>query len=902
VLLDEDDYLDHIGTKRHSGRYEWGSGGNVPTHNRTLLQQVDELRKQGVPEKDIANGFGLSTTEMRDLRTIENNRVRQEKIAFAQTLKDKQYSNVAIGKRMGIPEPTVRSLLKDGEAEKAAILTNIANVIRTEVDSGGLIDVGTGVEQHLNISENKLRAAVTLLKTEGYNLYNIKGEQPTTGKQTNIKVLVAPTVTKAEVYRRKGEIRQPIRYFQEGGRTDFGILPPLSISPNRVSINYAENGGDKADGVIFVRPGVSDVSLGGTNYAQVRVKVGDNHYLKGMAIYKNDLPDGVDLVFNTNKKSTGNKLDALKPLKTKDAGDIDADNPFGAMISRQISERHPDGSERLTSVMNIVNEEGDWGSWSKTLSSQMLSKQKPELAKEQLGLAYEQRANEFDKLNSLTNPAIKRKLLISFGDEASAAAIHLKAAALPRQGQRVILPMDSIPPNQIYAPGFRDGERVVLIRHPHGGRFEIPELVVNNKRPEGKRTIGDAPDAVGIHHTVAERLSGADFDGDTVLVIPNNRKKIESSPALDALKDFDARIKYPGYEGMRPLTEGGKQAEMGKISNLITDMTLRNASMDDVAKAIKHSMVVIDAVNHNLDYRRSAVDNSIQALKVKYQQKPDGTGGGASTLISRAKSEQRVTKRIERPAREGGPIDKETGKRVYVDAPNARFTLPSGEVKTRTQASTKLGETDDAFTLSSGTRMESIYAEHSNKLKALGDKARLVAVNTPKAVYNPSARKVYDTEVKQLEAALALVKRNRPLERQANLIAEAKIKARRDEDPDMDAETLKKVRTQAVAAARLKVGAKKSDVEIRITPKQWEAIQAGAITNSRLTEILADADLDVIKDFASPPQTKVMTSARVRQAQGLFARGYTRAEVADHLGISVSTLDASVKVGEDGEG
>lgn len=247
AVFDEDDYLEHYGTKRHSGRYEWGSGGNVPGHNRTLLQQIEELRRQGVPEKDIADGFGLKTHEMRDLKTIENNRIRQERIAFAQTLRDKGTSHVAIGQRMGISEGSVRNLLKDGETEKAAILTNIANVIKTEVDSdgGSLIDVGSGVEQHLNISENKLRAAVTMLRDQGYTLHNIKGEQPTTGKQTNIKVLAGPGVTKAEIYRRKGEIRQPIRYFQEGGRTDFGILPPLSISPDRVSINYAENSGGR---------------------------------------------------------------------------------------------------------------------------------------------------------------------------------------------------------------------------------------------------------------------------------------------------------------------------------------------------------------------------------------------------------------------------------------------------------------------------------------------------------------------------------------------------------------------------------------------------------------------------------------------------------------------------------
>ena len=38
--------------------------------------------------------------------------------------------------------------------------------------------------------------------------------------------------------------------------------------------------------------------------------------------------------------------------------------------------------------------------------------------------------------------------------------------------------------NEIYAPNYRDGENVVLIRYPHGGIFEIPELIVNNKFAE----------------------------------------------------------------------------------------------------------------------------------------------------------------------------------------------------------------------------------------------------------------------------------------------------------------------------------------------------------------------------------------------------------------------------------
>ena len=52
---------------------------------------------------------------------------------------------------------------------------------------------------------------------------------------------------------------------------------------------------------------------------------------------------------------------------------------------------------------------------------------------------------------------------------------------------------------------------------------------------------------------------------------------------------------------------------MGKISNLITDMTLLGASEDKLARAVRHSMVVIDDEKHHLDYKQSEKDNNIAA-------------------------------------------------------------------------------------------------------------------------------------------------------------------------------------------------------------------------------------------------------------------------------------------------
>ena len=173
------------------------------------------------------------------------------------------------------------------------------------------------------------------------------------------------------------------------------------------------------------------------------------------------------------------------------------------------------------------------------------------LIKKQLGLAKADKQAEYDEICSLTNPTVKKALLKSFADDCDAAAVHLQAAALPRQKYQVILPLTTIKDNEVYAPNYKDGETVALIRYPHGGTFEIPILKVNNKLDEGKSVLGNTPaDAIGINKKNADRLSGADFDGDTVMVIPCNstksKVKITSTSPLKGLEGFDTKDAYGG--------------------------------------------------------------------------------------------------------------------------------------------------------------------------------------------------------------------------------------------------------------------------------------------------------------------------------------------------------------------
>jgi hypothetical protein len=882
MQLKEEDLL-HYGILRRSGRYPWGSGGTQNTRNKRFLDYVTDLRGKGLSESEVARGLGVSITELRAAKSIATNEQRQADIALAQRLKDKGYSNVAIGERMGKNESTVRSLLAPGAKDKADILKSTADMLKAEVAEKGYLDVGTGVESYINVagrngvSATRMATAVAMLREEGYGYHTVKFTQVGTGLETTVKVLAPPGTSQRDVFLNRDKIQFIGSFSEDGGRSYGKVLDPISISPKRVQVNYKEDGGDKADGVVFVRPGVKDVSLGGTPYAQVRIKVGVTHYIKGMAMYKDDLPDGVDLLFNTTKEK-GTPLMGSKDNSVLKALKDDPELPFGTIV-RQIGNGLGTPNAKLTSAMNIVNEQGDWEKWSKTLSSQMLSKQSPALVRSQLDLTYEQRKAQHEGIKALTNPVVRKRLLEDFAAGTDAASIHLKAAALPRQGTHVILPISKIEPTQVYAPNYANGTRVVLIRHPHGGPFEIPELVVNNRNAEGRTLLGNSRDAIGIHHTVAERLSGADFDGDTVLVIPNNQRRVRSDPALADLKGFDPQSKYKGYEGMKKMTN--TQTEMGKISNLITDMSLRQAPPSELARAVKHSMVVIDAEKHGLNYKQSYNDNGIKDLKQKYQ------SGGASTLISRAKSRVDVPERKPRTVGKGGPVDPVTGELRF--EPTNRVNFRTG--KSATTRSTKLAEARDANVLSSGTPVERIYASHSNRLKSLANQARLDALNTPAPKQSPSARKTYGKQVASLEAKLALAIRNRPLERQAQLIANASVKAKRDYNPNMDADTLKKVKYQALSEARIRTGAGKQ--RIKITPDEWEAVQANAVSASKLNDILNNADMDVVKDLATPKSTKLMTANKTSRANAMLSSGYTRAEVAAALGVSLTTLDTA---------
>lgn len=891
--------LYHYGTKRHSGRFPYGSGENPYQHETSFQKTVRELKEQGMTNTEIAKYLGMSTKEFRERVSIDKDAQNAANRAEILRLKEKGWSNTAIAERIGKSEGYVRQYLQPVEQEREQITNNVADVLKNQIANSNYIDVGSGSSQLLGVSQQKLDTAVRkLIDEEGYAYYNIYVPQlagNAEGKFTTVKVLAAPGVTKEEVQAHAADIGLVTDFHSiDGGRSFLGIKEPTSVDSSRVQIIFAEQGGTDKDGVVELRRGVEDLSLGNSNYAQVRIAVDGTHYIKGMAMYADDLPPGVDIRFNTNKHEgtpiLGPKDNTvLKPLKG------DPDNPFGSLLKIKdgavVGQRNyidKDGNEKLSPI-NIVREEGDWNTWSKSLASQFLSKQPMSLIKQQLNLSYSDKEAEYKKIMEVTNPDVRKRLLKEFADECDSAAVHLKAAALPRQSSKVILPLQDLKDDEVYAPTYRDGEQVALVRYPHGGTFEIPILTVRNKGNSGSRLIGkDAIDAIGINSKVAGRLSGADFDGDSVLVIPTVGQKIKATSALKGLEGFEPKELYPYHKGMKLMKN--TQTEMGKVSNLITDMTLKGAPDSDIAKAVRHSMVVIDAEKHRLDYKQSEIDNDIAALKEKYQ---GGKNKGASTLISQAKSRDYISNRDPNYS-----IDPDTGKKIWDYKPKFRtekkVDKKTGEVnyiqKEITKKSTKMYETEDAFTLSSGTKQEEAYASYANKLKLLGNQARKDYISTPSTKYSESARKTYSKEVDSLNVKLNDALKNKPYERKAQVLANIIFKSKLADNPAMDSDDIKKVKTQSLTEARSRTGASKKDSSIKITPSEWEAINAGALRPTKLSIIFDNTDSSLIKQYATPKERSTPTASEINRMQSLSKAGYTLSEISDHVGYSTSTV------------
>ncbi len=994
--MSDEEFLEHYGMPRRSGRYPWGSGENPYQHGVNFLARVDMLKKQGWTEtpENIKKEFGMNTTQYRREKRLSINERQADQIATAKRLKEKEGMGATeIGKKMGVNESTVRGWLNEDHQKRVSEAQKLADFLKEQVDNKRMVDVGAGVEKELgNVSKEKLDTALYILERQGYHVYKGGIPQPTNvNQQTNQKVLTKPDVKHKEIY--EYDKVQTINDYvtkDRGNTFEKKFTYPTSLDSKRLQICYDEDGGTAKDGIVELRRGVQDLDLGeGKKYAQVRILVDKTHYIKGMAVYADDLPDGVDVRFNTNKKrfKCPKKTDVLKEIKN------DPDNPFGSNIKDadlggQYWYTDKKTGKKKLGLINKRSDEGDWTEWKDALPSQFLSKQSKNLAKKQLELAKAEKREEYDQIMRLTNPTVKKYYLNKFAEKCDGAAVDLKAAALPGQKYHVIVPNNTLKDTEIYAPGYKDGTKLALVRYPHGGTFEIPICTVNNKNKLGEKLIGkQSIDAVCVNAKVASRLSGADFDGDTVMCIPTHDRqgkvkitsKSPDSPGLKGLQNFDSKSyqydkKKTDSKGNEHYYRNGREfkvmkrtdLEMGKISNLITDMTLHGAPDHEIARAVKHSMVVIDAEKHKLDYSQSYKDNNIGALKKKWQVKTDpDTGevigyGGASTIVSKAKSPVNVPKRkgeahvnikgskwYDSSKPEGsliyetaekeklyyadGNYDKKTGKRtLYTDSGkkveynmNSRrerdkydpvmienkktgdisFKSKDGSItyrrKTRmTKDIPAMSIETDANKLVSSRKhpMELLYADYANSMKMLANKARLESKRTGNLKYDKNAAKVYAKEVSSLETQLNNAEKNKIKERAATRIANTNIQRKLDADPAMKKDDVKKLSQREMTKAREEVGSvSRRKRNINISDKEWEAIQAGAISENKLKKILDNSDPDILRERAMPKQQRGLTNAQINRIKAMSASNFSIAQIAEKMGISTSSVSKILK-------
>ena len=925
----------HVGAQPHSGRYPYGSGEKYKEgsymQKMDFLARYDAYKKEGMNEKEIANAFGLSINDFRKQRSIANAEAEASRKTRAVRLKAKGYTNAKIGELMGgYSESTVRGWLKDADNRKKDKIEGVADVLEERLKRGEVLDVGLGAELSLGCTATTLNTALKVLKDRGYVVDNLEVKQPLDpNKNTTVKYIAPPGTTKKMVWDSRDEIQTLTEYSPNQGVTFNKAQPPTAIDDKRIHVVYRDEGGLDRDGLIGIRPGVEDVSLGESTYAQIRIAVAKDgktaYYIKGMAVYDDSIPAGKDIVVYSNKRTRysdkANQIEgALKEAKN------DPDNPFGATITAQGQryfqkkngkyiqtdtdvyeldngkKKSIDGKHYDLSPVNILRGTGTWDDYKKQLSSQFLSKQPIKLIKDQLDLTYKNKKAEYDEIMSLTNPMVRQKLLNDFAGGCDADAKTLAAAALPRQASKVLIPIPSLKDNEVYAPTYKNGEKLVLIRHPHAGPFEIPVLVVNNKNQEGKKILGNAIDAIGITKKAADRLSGADFDGDHVITIPLSSKvKINTRSALKGLEDFDTCEAYKGYPGMKIMTSRQTGIQMGIISNLITDMSLQDPKEDELARAVRHSMVIIDAEKHGLNWKQSEKDNGIEALKQKYQKNPSKAKGygGASSLISRADAKVRVPElqMVNKEGKKTYTADKETGK-ILMAPTGDGYIDKNGNKVLRKKEYSQMDLVDDARKLSNGTPQEEAYANYANKMKALANQSRKEALAIKTTPQNAQAKKTYEKEVATLTSNLNIALKNKPLERQAQLKTSVKVSKLEETNPELFApgakkDKVKKEKAKILTETRLEVGAGKH--QVTISDKEWEAIQAHAVSDTTLRKILANADMDRVRALATPKDSRIISSSKEARIKSLANSGFTIAEIAEMVGASSSTVSKYMK-------
>lgn len=858
------------------------------------LQKVEDYKAShpGATYTEMAAAFGISTGELRQRVMAEGHHKREFRLYIAKQMEEEGISKSDMDTVFNAPKGTAARVLAAGQSKKDAKMNEIRDKIVNRVDEVKYLDIGKGTDIQLGVTRETLEGIVRGLEAEGYHTHTVYLKNLTdANKDTTMRVLSKEPDLK-KVVAHKHDIRSLDAWYDPEGKLR-DIEPPQQLDWDRVKIRYGDEGGKARDGMMQIRPGAEGLDLGDARYAQVRIAVGGTSYLKGVAIVDHTakFPPGTDIIFNTNKPKGTPREDVLKPLKKE----VMSDNPFGAVIKSQ------------KGYINFVSKEGDWNDWSAGLAAQMVSKQPDKFVKAQLDKTYGNIKKDFEAFQAIEHPVIRSHFLEEYARSLTTKANKLKAEGVEGERAQLLLSNPNLKPNEVYAPNYKNGERVCLIRYPHGGTFEIPELVVNNNHQSSRRILGNAIDAIMVNPSVAGKLSGADFDGDTVYVLPQNKKNpilsTELPPSIrKKVAEFDPEKYHVDMpSGKHVVTKKYSTDQMGIATNLISDMTTLKAPVGDIIDATLYSMVVIDSYKHNYDLKQAKKDFRINDLKKKYQ---GAANAGSATIITRARSKVKVYEHFD------GTLERVKEKSYKTTGANGKeyrekyYVLEDGtEVSKKRVKEVRLMDiTKDAHTLKSShpNTIEDRYANYANGLKALQNEAYKAnaAIKMPKK--DPQAAKQYAPEVQSIEGKLKAAMSKAPTERQIELLAEQRF--RHYSYPGMEAEDRKKLAARSRITARKIVTGQSQGPKSRrsermhLTDMEWQAIFHNALSPSTVKRVLEYCDSDEVREKVIPKGYQSIPSAKISRARAMLAQTsggkpkYTYAEVAEALGVSVSAL------------
>ena len=80
------------------------------------------------------------------------------------------------------------------------------------------------------------------------------------------------------------------------------------------------------------------------------------------------------------------------------------------------------------------------------------------------------------------------------------------------------------------------------------------------------------------------------------------------------------------------------------------------------------------------------------------------------------------------------------------------------------------------------------------------------------------------------------------------------------------------------------------DRAIAITDKEWEAIQAGAISENKLKKILSNSDVDSLRERAMPKTRNTLSTAQINRIKRMNDSNFTLSQIAEKMNLSPSTI------------